>query len=236
MDTPYVEIALGVVRSTQEEAAQRFAGIPVLVTATRQTAGRGRSGARWEHADRSVATSLAFRTSWPPPQRARLTLVAGLAAADVLGPAVRLKWPNDLVIDGLKVGGLLTEADGDLIVAGLGVNLFWPAPIEGAGALADADPGPEAAARIARLWAKRLLRRSGGDPESWGREEYTARCATVGSAVEWSGGGCGRAVGVAADGGLEVETPDGPLILRAGEVREVRPAAGERLQGPGSRY
>jgi BirA family biotin operon repressor/biotin-[acetyl-CoA-carboxylase] ligase len=235
MDTPYVEIPLGVVRSTQEEAARRFAGLPILVTATRQTAGRGRSGASWEHADRAVAASLAFPTDWPEPERARLTLVAGLAAADALGAAVRLKWPNDLVLAGGKVGGLLTEAHGGLIVAGLGVNLFWPGAIEGATALSADDPGPEAASRIARLWARGLLRRAAGDPGSWGREEYAARCTTIGSAVQWSGGGRGRAVGVAADGGLEVETPAGPLILRAGEVREVRPADGERLRTRGSR-
>jgi BirA family biotin operon repressor/biotin-[acetyl-CoA-carboxylase] ligase len=236
MDTPYVEIPLGVVRSTQEEAMQRFAGMPALVTATRQTAGRGRSGAAWEHADRAVAASLAFRTHWPEPARPRLALVAGLAAAGAVGGAVRLKWPNDLVLDGLKVGGLLVEADGDLIVAGLGVNLFWRQPIEGAGAVGAADPGPEAALRVARVWAKGLLRRAAGDPAAWGRREYAALCTTIGSVVQWSGGGHGRATGVAADGGLEVATADGEVVLRAGEVREIRPAGGERLQGGGARY
>jgi biotin-(acetyl-CoA carboxylase) ligase len=61
-------------------------------------------------------------------------------------------------------------------------------------------------------------------PEDWGRREYEARSATVGAAVTWEPGGSGRAVAIAANGGLVVETADGTVVLDSGAVRSVRTA------------
>ena len=142
----------------------------------------------------------------------------------MLGEAVALEWPNDLVAGGCKVGGLLTEAAGGVVAAGLGVNLWWPEPaVAGAGALWSEDPGPEAAPRLAAAWAASLLARVAAGPEGWGREEYAARCATLGREVTWEPSGRGRAVEVAPDGGLVVETASGRRVLHAGEVHTVRP-------------
>src|SRR3990172_3487586 len=112
MATPPSAFHLDVVGSTQDEARTRFSGVPVLVTAARQTTGRGRSGAAWETAPRAVAASLAWEPGWPDAAAARLSLVAGLAAADTLGDAIGLKWPNDLMRGEAKVGGILTERFG----------------------------------------------------------------------------------------------------------------------------
>ena len=224
MDTPYVSVQLQTARSTQDEARERFAGKPVLVTADRQTAGRGRSGNRWEQASRAVFASLALAPGWPPAALPRLTLAAGLAARDAAGGEVLLSWPNDLVRGEHKVGGLLAEASGVVVVVGLGLNLWWPDPMEWAAALYDADPGPAASAEAAARFAGSLLARAEMGPEAWGREEYLAVCATVGREITWEPGGRGRAVGVAGDGGLEVETGAGPVVLHAGAVRRVRPS------------
>jgi len=222
MATPFIAIFLDETTSTQDEARSRFTGEPVLVAANRQTAGRGRRDNEWENADRLVAASLAFRPEWDADDWSVLTLVAGLAAVDVLGPAVGLDWPNDLVTPDGKVGGILAESDGTAVTVGMGVNLHWGRPMPGAAAIHAADPGSEEVERVARTWANRLLTRASGESADWGRAEYVAACSTIGHDVTWEPEGAGRATGIAPDGGLEVDTADGPTIIRSGEVHTVR--------------
>jgi len=212
--------------STQDEARLAYSGRPLLVVAARQTAGRGRRGRTWETAPRALAASLAFAPAWPESAWPRLTLAAGVAACSALGAGVQLEWPNDLVRGGAKVGGLLTEAADGVVIAGLGANLYWPRPtVEGAGALYEQDPGPEAARDLAAVWAAGLLERVAAGPGGWGLEEYAGVCATLGREVTWEPSGRGRAVQVQEDGGLVVETPAGRGVLYAGEVHTVRPVA-----------
>lgn len=222
MDTPYDLHALGTVGSTQQEARHRYAGTPVLVTAQRQTAGRGRLGRDWVHAPRAVAASLAFETDWPAEQRGLLPLLAGLSAREAAGEEVALEWPNDLVAGGRKVGGILVEGDGDLVVAGLGVNLWWPDPMEGAGALLGADPGPEASEWLAEQWAADLLERVAAGPGAWDAVEYERCCPTLGAAITWEPDGAGTAVGIGGDGSLLVDVGGETVGLHSGEVRRVR--------------
>jgi BirA family transcriptional regulator, biotin operon repressor / biotin---[acetyl-CoA-carboxylase] ligase len=104
----------------------------VLLAAEEQTAGRGRRGRRWHSAPGAGLTfSLGRRIRRPARELAALSLVAGVAAARALRAlGVRraaLKWPNDLVVDGAKLGGILVEtrADGAAAraVIGIGINL-----------------------------------------------------------------------------------------------------------------
>ena len=94
-----------------------------------QRAGRGRLGRSWwSEPGRSLLTSWLVRPALEVERWPTVTLVAGLAAARALiaaaGLEVRLKWPNDLLVDGRKLGGLLAEADGrGALVVGLGVNV-----------------------------------------------------------------------------------------------------------------
>jgi len=222
MDTPYVPILVHAVGSTQEAAREHYDGTPVLVSTRRQTEGRGRTGARWVHADRAVAASLAFSPDWPPIARSRIPLVAGLAALEALPAGPRLAWPNDVMLAGVKIGGLIAESDGPLVVAGFGLNLYWRDPIEGAGALLPDDPGDEMADRVAAGWAEALLRRIECGPQDWGIAEYRAASATLGEAVTWDPDGRGVAIDVDAAGGLVVETAAGRIILDSGIVRRVR--------------
>ncbi|MCU0282011.1 MAG: hypothetical protein MUE66_09410 [Acidimicrobiia bacterium] len=212
--------------STQDEARLGFSGRPLLVVAARQTAGRGRRGRPWDTALRALAASLAFAPAWPEGAWPRLTLAAGLAACGALGAGVLLEWPNDLVRGGTKVGGLLTETSGGVVTVGLGANLYWPRPtVDGAGALYEQDPGPEAALDLAAVWAADLLARVAAGPGGWGLAAYAAACTTLGREVTWEPAGRGRAVAVQEDGGLVVETPAGRRVLYAGEVHTVRPVA-----------
>jgi len=221
MATPYEYVHLASATSTQDEARRRLGDLPVLVAADRQHKGRGRSGRRWWQAERAVFASLALRPSWPRQLWSLIPLAAGLAARSTLASEVGLKWPNDLMTAGGKVGGLLSEADGDSVIVGLGLNLWWPEPPDGASAIYDADPGEAASSTVAAGWAGTLLAILDGSPQSWGRAEYRSACVTLGSQITWTGGpapGSGRAIDIADDGALIVATPSGEVRLHSGEV------------------
>ena len=94
-----------------------------VIVADEQTAGRGRLARTWETPPGSgLAVSLVVQ-----PRRL-LSLLVGVAAAEACGHEVRLKWPNDLLRDGRKVGGILVEAKPGRAVVGLGINLKWAPP------------------------------------------------------------------------------------------------------------
>ena len=222
MATPLSIEHLDSVASTQDEARLRFSGQPLLITASEQSKGRGRSGSEWLNADRLVAASVAFAPDWPQSAVSRIPLISALAVADLVGPRLRVKWPNDLLVAGLKVGGILAEAADGIVVVGLGLNVYWASPPTGMGAVHSSDPGSEHTRNAAVRWASRLLERVEGGWENWGRDDYESLCDTVGSRIEWDPVGDGRAVGIDDDGGLIVETAAGSITIRAGEVRHVR--------------
>ena len=129
-------VVLDEIDSTNAEARRRAeageAG-PVWIVGLRQTAGRGRRGRAWETGAGNLAATLLFSTDKPPAEAAQVSFVAALAVADLLGayaPAslVSLKWPNDPLLGGLKVSGILVESGtrptgGLWIAVGVGVNL-----------------------------------------------------------------------------------------------------------------
>ena len=108
---------------------------PLWVLADRQTAGKGRDGRAWTSLEGNLHASLLFSPSCPVQHAAGLALVAGVAAVDAIRaakpaprlPALRLKWPNDILIGGAKIGGILIESSsqGDKlsVVIGVGINL-----------------------------------------------------------------------------------------------------------------
>jgi BirA family transcriptional regulator, biotin operon repressor / biotin---[acetyl-CoA-carboxylase] ligase len=112
---------LETVSSTQDVA--RELPIGSIVLADHQTAGRGRLDHRWD-APPGAALLASFVLA-PDPL---LSLAAGVAAAEACGKGVRLKWPNDLLLDGRKVGGILVEATPAKAVCGIGINLSWAPP------------------------------------------------------------------------------------------------------------
>ena len=95
--------------------------------AERQTAGRGRQGREWRSPPGNLYASTLVRLRPADPPAASLALVAGIAlyhGIETLGaPAVRLKWPNDMMLGDAKVAGVLLEREGDAVVIGFGVNV-----------------------------------------------------------------------------------------------------------------
>ena len=170
-----------------------------------------------------MAASLAVRPSgWQTEQFGRLSLVAALAGRSVLDEDIACKWPNDLVRGRDKIAGLLLEASDDLVVIGLGVNLWWPDPPAGIGSLFTRDPGPEVIVDLANQWCVDLLARIQHGPARWGRKEYLRWCQTIGHNIRWHPDGTGVARDVDDDGRLVVDIGTGHVRLASGEVWEVR--------------
>ncbi len=96
--------------------------------AERQSSGRGRMGRAWQSPTGNLyaSTLIRLRAGDPPP--ATLALVAGVVLAEIIQAyapraSVAIKWPNDILIGGAKLAGILLERAGDAIVIGIGVNL-----------------------------------------------------------------------------------------------------------------
>ena len=217
MATPYLQIWEEEVSSTQDLARARLDSLPVVVAARRQTAGRGRSGAVWDNASRALAVSVAFRA--PDDDQRPFSLMAGVAAARAMG-GLALKWPNDLMTAGGKAGGILVERSSGVAVVGMGVNLWWPDPPDGVSAVRDSDPGEDAHAPIAGLWAAELLALV--HDAGWPLDEYRSLCETVGREVTWEPDGKGRAGDVDPGGGLVVEIAGRREVISSGVVSHVR--------------
>ena len=139
----------------------------IWVRADRQTGGKGRQGRAWESRHGNLHASTLVRVQEEDPPAPTLALVAAVALQEVVAiyaPAVRIKWPNDLVFDGAKLAGILLERQGDAVILGFGVNLaFHPdglaRPATSVSALAGIapEPGPflEILARNFLLWRDR---------------------------------------------------------------------------------
>lgn len=184
-------IVLDETESTNAEALR--AEPPAWILARRQTAARGRRGRAWAMPPGNFAASLALRPDMPPETAALFSFVAAVALHDVLASLtdreLLLKWPNDVLLDGGKVAGILLEASGhgsrlDRLVVGIGVNVAT-APIhveEGATppASLELDVAPEAFLdRLAPAFAARetVFRREGFGPI---RAAWLARAARLG--------------------------------------------------------
>lgn len=99
----------------------------VWLRAERQISGRGRQGRSWDSPTGNLYASTLIRIRPSDPPAATLALVAAVALEEAISAylpaAARLKWPNDLLIDGAKVSGILLERSQDAVVIGIGVNL-----------------------------------------------------------------------------------------------------------------
>jgi BirA family biotin operon repressor/biotin-[acetyl-CoA-carboxylase] ligase len=120
MDRPSI-VRVHTIASTQEAA--RELPIGSVVVADHQTAGRGRLDRRWE-----TPPGTALLASFVLAPHPLLSLAAGVAAAEACGPGARLKWPNDVLVEGRKAGGVLVEMSAAKAVVGIGINLTWSPP------------------------------------------------------------------------------------------------------------
>lgn len=209
-----------------------------------QTLGRGRRGRRWQS---GFATGLCLSLAWvfatAPGELPALPLAAGLAVRRALArtgaAGVTLKWPNDVVFDGAKLGGILVDVDGDArgplrVIVGVGLNLTVPAALaqvvgrDGGLPPAGLDQVPGACPAGRNVLAAAVLGElagmlrefgtSGFQPlaDEWRRHDYL-----FGRAVTVAGHGgrlAGVACGIAADGALLVDHPEGVAHVFNGDV------------------
>jgi len=198
------------------------------LVALSQSSGKGRQGREWQSSEGNFAAStlIALRASDPPP--ATLALAAGLAlieAVDAAAPGrdLRLKWPNDLMLDDAKLAGILLERAGDRVVAGFGVNLAAAPQIEGRdtahldGATTPNAFAPLLAASLARLLAAWRTADPAAFIAAWQQHAHPVGTPlTVHSAP-----------GEQISGRFDGLAPDGALVLRLEDGRIERVHAGD---------
>lgn len=212
----------------------------LVLVAAEQTAGRGRRDRRWASpAGKSVSMSLLLQPRPALPQWGWLSLVAGLATFSALAGlapsprAVQLKWPNDVLVSGRKVCGILSERvehrSGARAVVGLGINLTLTAdelPVPSATSLSlegfDVGVDEVVAAVLGQFEAHYRLWQEAGEL----RAMYEARCTSVGAelevVVDAQRSVAGRGTGVDEFGRLLVATSSGTRAFAAGDVVHAR--------------
>jgi BirA family biotin operon repressor/biotin-[acetyl-CoA-carboxylase] ligase len=228
--------------STQSEvkrlaAAGAYEG--TVVTARHQRAGRGRRGRDWWDAPgQSLLVSVLLRPSSPPTVAAQLSLVGGLAVAAALAEAAavtaRIRWPNDLLVEGRKLCGILAEASTDAsgrlvhVILGVGLNLdqttFPEALRERAtslrlvtGVRPDADRVLAAVLdALARYYAEW---RAGGFTAL--RATWLGHSMVPGQVIRFPDGSRGEAVDIGEDG---------LLLARGGDGRVIRVLSGDPVE------
>lgn len=198
-----------------------------VVAADEQRAGRGRRGRTWWSPPGNLYASVIVR---PEAGAAieQLSFVTAVSAAEALGGQipVRFKWPNDLLVEGRKLGGILIEAEADGAVIGLGINIVSapvgvPYPVT---SLAEMGYGSFSARELLaavclslETWYLRWIR-SGFMPV---REAWLARAAWMGQTMAVRSATSelrGVFAGLDSDGALLLETLDGPRRITSGEV------------------
>jgi BirA family biotin operon repressor/biotin-[acetyl-CoA-carboxylase] ligase len=248
--------AYDTVGSTNAEAMAlaREGRAPVWVAARAQTEGRGRRGRRWETARGNLAASFALITAAPPEIAASLGFVAGLAleqalreVAASLSPRTarpELKWPNDVIVDGKKLAGILLEADllaerRLAVVVGVGVNVVaapegLPYPATSLVERGDATSAEELFERLAENFVTWLDTWDEGAGLPAIRKAWMARAAGLGAEVEVDLGGRvirGRFESLDERGRLVLRAPTGvATAISAGDVY-FGPAATIRVEG-----
>ena len=228
-------IVLAEVDSTMAEAARRAPDRPTWILALRQTAGRGRRGRVWIDPAGNFAATLSLPLAAPATEAALYSFVAALALRDALAhwaapERLALKWPNDVLLDGGKVSGILLESMGQggtvtRLAIGIGVNLRTAPPAEGHQlapiSLAEAtgaEVAPEAFldALAAAFAARQAIFEAGGFAPI--RAEWLAHAARLGQRVT------ARTTRETLSGVFETLDPTGALVLATAEGRRQVPA------------
>jgi BirA family biotin operon repressor/biotin-[acetyl-CoA-carboxylase] ligase len=193
---------------------------PLWIAAARQSAGRGRQGRGWQSDEGNLFATLLIRPARPKPEWAQLSFAAAVAVADMAAhfapsAAIAVKWPNDVLLEGRKVAGILLETAGEALAVGIGVNLKshpegTEFPAISLAALGAMPPSPgQALGRLAPGFA--------GWYDSWEksgfgpiRDAWLARAAGLGSRIR------ARLPGVERQGVFEGIDAEGALLLNEG--------------------
>lgn len=202
------------------------------LVARRQSAGKGRAGRHWEDGAGNFmgSTVVALRPGDPPAHT--LALVTGVALAETVAripgaPPAMLKWPNDLLVAGAKLAGILLERAGDIVVIGIGVNLSRTPDVPGRATTCLADHGSaialeEFADLISDQFAETLTGwRQGGWDDLRARWHARAHPLDTPLSVNAADGKpiVGTFAGLGADGAALLRLADGTVRpIHAGDV------------------
>lgn len=240
LDPFYRLVRLGETASTNDDArrlAAEGAAEGTLVWAERQTSGRGRRGRRWESPAGNLYMSLLLRPKLPLAKAGQVGFLAALAIAETCAEllpqrAIACKWPNDVLIEGRKIAGLLLETEAqpdgtaDWLVLGLGVNVashpegmeFPATSLKAQGADIDAAAVLAGVTNRFALWYRRWL----ADGFAPVREAWLARAAGIGGPVRV------RFETRTEEGVFAGLDGEGALLLhKAGESAPMRVTAGD---------
>lgn len=235
----YRLVALESCGSTNDEAralAQNGAPEGTLVWARRQDAGRGRRGRAWSSPDGNLYMTLVLRPPVPPAQAAQVSFVTAVALGEAIAALIpgtpRLKWPNDVLIDGAKTAGILLESEPgrtgavDWLVLGMGVNVrHYPPDTEYRATSISASGSPQ-------VTVEAVLERFAQSFEAWYLRWSTQGFAPVRAAWLNAAHGLGgpvtvrlagesfsaRFVDLDSDGALVADTGNGIRRVTAGDV------------------
>jgi BirA family biotin operon repressor/biotin-[acetyl-CoA-carboxylase] ligase len=210
--------------------ADAGAGEGDWLVALDQHAGRGRQGRAWVSAPGNFFGSTLVELRPGDPPAPSLSLAAGLAlieAIDGVLPAqpVMLKWPNDVLLLGRKLAGILLERNADRVVVGFGVNLASaPSVADGSVAAFDGKVSPEAFAPVLAASFARLLELWRCSSPGLLAQAWLARAHPLGTQLTVHAGAdetvSGTFDGIEPDGALRLRRADGVIeTVRAGDVR-----------------
>lgn len=220
--------------STNDEAhrlAKEGAPHGTVVHADEQTSGRGRMAHTWFSPPGNLYVSILLRTGHPPRNASELSFVAALAVADAVEALLPrqmrtlLKWPNDVLVNGGKIAGILLEQADDATIIGIGLNILQ-APSNAAyktttivanGGIASVDGARDIL--LDRLGHHLGVWREGGFDAI--RERWLDRSYPIGAAIKANASGqpiTGHFAGLDPDGALLLDTVNGRQRIVAGEV------------------
>ncbi|MDW8324974.1 MAG: biotin--[acetyl-CoA-carboxylase] ligase [Anaerolineales bacterium] len=242
----YVYQQIGSTSDRAKLLAENGAPEGLLIVAEEQTAGRGRGGRAWlTPPDSALAFSLVLRPALTAEQAARLVMLAGVAVCEAVEQVAevqpRLKWPNDVLLNGRKFAGLLAESALrgealEYVVLGIGLNVSWaPAPeqVDFPATCLQAEAGREVdRAGLLRAILLRLEARYGqlSDEAAFPTlfADWRARLVMLGEPAELrleTETLAGVAEDVAADGALLFRLPSGEVRRVLAGNLHLRPAS-----------
>lgn len=219
-----IRIVAQTVSTNDDVAALARDGAPegLWLRAGRQTGGKGRQGKAWQSPPGNLHASTLIRLQPGDPPAPTLALVAAVALHETVkrhAPAARIKWPNDLLVDGAKLAGILLERQGDAVVVGFGVNLAHrPEGLDRPATSLDPPVAPDPFLdRLAAAFAAWLARwRTEGLAPV--RAAWLRAAHPIGAALT-SGDARGTFDGLDETGALRLRLEDGGLrIIHAGDV------------------
>jgi BirA family transcriptional regulator, biotin operon repressor / biotin---[acetyl-CoA-carboxylase] ligase len=234
MTDPFIVTHHQKIGSTNDEArrlAQEGAPHGTVVHADEQTSGRGRLAHTWFSPPGNLYLSILLRTGQPASRTSELSFLAAIAVADtvetLLPRQIRamLKWPNDVLVNGAKIAGILVEQVDQAIIMGIGLNVleapsntaYKTTTIVANGGIASVDGARDIL--LGRLAVHLADWQAAGFAAI--REQWLTRSYPIGAAIRANVGGqavSGHFAGLDQDGALLLDTPQGRQRIVAGEI------------------